>query len=692
MSTEYYCNPINVPYRYQFNQDPRLRGKTQICREAADPSMIMFKGKYYIFASMNLSVWVSDDLVTWQAKRLPEDLPLYDYAPDARVMGDYVYLCASNREHNCDYYRTKDIENGPYEKIPGTFAFWDPNMFIDDDGKVYFYWGCSNQTPIYGTELDPETLKPVGGKVEILYGDSLARGYERVGDNNSQLPAGKEEVDASVKAFMKKMHVPSFLIPKKVRPLIRGMFTREPYIEGAWMTKHDGKYYLQYACPGAQYTTYGDGVMVGDAPLGPFKVTQDNPFSYKPGGFIPGAGHGSTMEDKNGNWWHTSTESISVNHDFERRVGIWPAGFDQDGVLFCNQRYGDWPVAVPVDDGNVDGAAGSSADGDRHDNSEERNNAAAQNRVNPWADPSWYLLSYGKGASASSSMDGHDPSLAVNEDVHNWWRPATADRSEWLSVDLGKAYDVHAVQVNFADDVIDIPVPGKVHPGSQARYIEERDSLTTQWKLEASLDGENWTVLEDKSKAQTDLPHDLIVRPDGFQARYLRISNMHVPYDQIPCISGIRVFGLGDGAAPAAPVVTVKRMGDLDMEIRIRDGAAEMTADSSAVVDGACRNVMLSPAENAHKNTGNQSEVSRALGYNILWGNSKDKLYHSFMVFAGASLQKGRREETQYETDANGVETVIQRVGALMKDQKEYWVRVDAFNENGITEGQAVSI
>ena len=47
---KYYCNPINVNYRYQFNQDPRNGGKIQIDREAADPSMICFKGTYYIFA------------------------------------------------------------------------------------------------------------------------------------------------------------------------------------------------------------------------------------------------------------------------------------------------------------------------------------------------------------------------------------------------------------------------------------------------------------------------------------------------------------------------------------------------------------------------------------------------------------------------------------------------------------------
>ncbi|MGX8686455.1 MAG: family 43 glycosylhydrolase, partial [bacterium] len=60
---KYICNPLNIDYRYQFNADPRNGGKISICREAADPSMILFEGRYYIFASMTLGVWVSDDLV-----------------------------------------------------------------------------------------------------------------------------------------------------------------------------------------------------------------------------------------------------------------------------------------------------------------------------------------------------------------------------------------------------------------------------------------------------------------------------------------------------------------------------------------------------------------------------------------------------------------------------------------------------
>ena len=595
---KYLCNPVNINYRYQFNMDPRLHGQMKICREAADPSMILFHGRYYIFASMTLGVWVSDDLSNWENHRLPGELPLYDYAPDVRVMGDWVYFCASRREENCDRYRTKDILNGPYEKIEGSFPFWDPNLFIDDDGRVYFYWGCSNITPICGTELDPQTMQPIGEKRILVEGHPLEIGYERVGEDNSQLPASEAEIDAACAAFHKQQGISEDQVPEHLKLLIRGMLSGKPYIEGAWMDKQNGKYYLQYACPGTQYNTYSDGVYVSSGPLGPFTLAENNPYSYKPGGFLPGAGHGSTMQDAKGNWWHTATMRISINHDFERRVGIWPAGFDADGELFCNQRYGDWPMTLEGD---------------------------------PWRDPAWMLLSAGKKATASSFADGHEPDKATEENVQSWWRAASASRAEWLQIDLGQEFNVYAIQINFADDKIDIPCPGQVVGGTQARYIEER-GLTTQWKLTGSTDGKAWFIIEDKSNAQTDLTHDLILREEGFRVRFLRLSDMAVPYGQQPCVSGLRVFGLGQGEKPAAPAFTARRDSDLDMTVSIE----------------------------AQENT---------LGYNILFGNSQEKLYHSYLTFKAGD----------------------QRVGALIKG-RNYFVRVDAFNESGITEGTTIQL
>lgn len=565
-----------------------------LLREAADPSMICFHGTYYIFASMQLSVWVSEDLVHWESHRLPEHLPLYDYAPDVRVVGEYVYFSASRRKEVCDYYRTKDILHGPYEKIEGTFDFWDPNLFCDDDGRLYFYWGCSNMTPVWGVELDPETMHPIGTRKELIAGDAWRNGYERVGENHSKLPKSDEEIEAAFQQFLNGQHMSEADLPKEYVPLIRGMLSDRPYIEGAWMDKYQGRYYLQYACPGTQYNIYADGVYVGGSPLGPFELAENNPYSYKPGGFMRGAGHGSTMWDRQENVWHASTMQISMHHDFERRVGLWKAGVDKDGELFCNQRYGDWPIAVE------------------------------EEKMDPWRNPAWYLLSYHKSASASSCVEGHEPVYAVDENAQTWWRAATADAGEWLQIDLEREYDVHAIQVNFADDKIDIPVPGAIRGTTQARYIDEADYVT-RWKLEGSVDGENYFVIEDKSEANTDLPHDLVVREEGIRARFLKLTVYEIPYAQQPCISGLRVFGMGDGEKPEVPEFKAVRIGDLDMKVEIQG--------------------------------------QNAVGYHILWGSRPEKLYHSFMVF--------------------GTEQVV---GALVAG-RTYYVRVDAFNENGITEG-----
>ena len=583
-----------MDYRYQFIRDMRS-GEDKISREAADPSMILFQGKYYIFASMTLSVWVSEDMVHWESHRLPDNLPLYDYAPDVRVVGDYVYFSASRRGTICDFYRTKDILNGPFERIPGTFDFWDPNLFLDDDGKLYFYWGCNNVTPIWGVELDPKTMVPKTERKELIYGLPEKIGYERVGENHSKMPLSEEEAVEKFKEFLKAQGKDGDHLTEEQIGFAKIMFSQRPFIEGAWMTKHDGKYYLQYAGPGTEYNVYGDGVYESDSPLGPFHLAKNNPYSYKPGGFLRGAGHGSTMEDRYGNWWHTATMQISKNHDMERRVGIWRAGFDKDGVLFCNQQFGDWPMAVE------------------------------QAKEDPWAKPEWYLLSYQKAMTASSCEEGREPSFAADENVQTWWRAAGNQPGEWLAMDLGEVKDVRAVQINFADDKIDAPLPGE---RQGERYIDPSQHKT-RWILEASADGTNYFVLEDKSDAETNLPHDFIVKEEGVQIRYLKLTVFEVPYSQNPCISGLRVFGLGNGEKPTAPQYQAERNGTMDMHIAI-----EPQAD--------------------------------AVGYNVRWGFAPDKLYHSCMTF-----------------------TAEQNIGALVEGETVY-VRVDAFNENGITEGTEV--
>ena len=598
-----YCNPLDLGYRYQhMKEGERIAG----FREGADPTLVYFKGKYYLFVSMSAGFWYSDDLLHWDFHADP-DLLIYDYAPDVRQVGDYLYFCASRKGRNCPILRTADPLTEPFTEVSCSFDFWDPDIFCDDDGRVYFYWGCSNTTPIWGVELDPATMEPIGEKRPLISGCEEALGYERPGDNGI--------VDREASVLYKSMHqfyneatgkleLPPQMaqMPGLNAEVLTAMYNAvgKPYIEGAFMTKHDGTYYLQYACPGTQYNTYADGVYTAKNPLGPFTLQTSNPFSAVPGGFMTGAGHGSTIADKYGNYWHAATMRISVNHDFERRVGLFPAGFDADGVLFCNQNFADYPHEIPA--GKFDAAA---------------------------VQPCWMLLSYRKAVTASSTAEGSAPANAVNETSRDWWSAGSDKPGEWLCVDLGAESDVRAIQVNMADEKLVVDFPADSYGDDRkTRRIETRPQLS-HYRVETSLDGETWTLREDVAR---ECSNGYYAYADGIRARYVRVMGGALPYGQTLRISGLRVFGNGAGARPAAAKAAAVRVDALDGKI-------------------------------------SWQHLENAQGCNVRYGTAPDKLYHSWLVY-----------------DADEV-----TLSTLMAGQ-DYYVRVDSFNENGVTEGDVVKM
>ncbi|MBP7402808.1 MAG: family 43 glycosylhydrolase, partial [Clostridia bacterium] len=354
------CNPLNLPYQFRgpFSD-------ASVCRSMADPSLVLFKGKYFLFPSTR-GFYHSDDLIHWTFVD-GADLPIAFSAPDIREVDGWLYQCASSASTGT-IWRTRDPLSGEWEEVSRPFAFWDPNLFQDDDGRVYFYWGCSNSSPIRGVEMDRKTMQPIGEPVALFEGRPDIHGWERPGTDNDSRRGF---------TFPGECSAPPVKDPR-------------PWIEGAWMTRHDGRYYLQYAGPGTEYNVYSDGVYVSDHPLGPFTYCADSPFSSKPGGFITGAGHGSTLRDKYGNWWHISSMVVSVHEGFERRVGLFPAGYDQDGTLFCNMNYADYPMILP-----------------HHTISD------------PWTEcfPGWMLLPCGKKAVASSEFTGYPAGNVVDESI-----------------------------------------------------------------------------------------------------------------------------------------------------------------------------------------------------------------------------------------------------------------------------------
>ena len=594
-----YCNPLDLSYRYSHMNE----GRRLAHREGADPTLIFFKGTYYAFVSMSAGFWYSMDLLNWEF-HAASDLLIYDYAPDVRQVGDYLYFCASRRSVNCPILRTRDPLTGKFEQVSAPFPFWNPDLFQDDDGRVYLYWGCTNTEPIWGIEMNPETMLPIGEKVPLIYGRESELGYERPGDNgvsNKENSVVYQHLKAMFNPETQRIEFPAGMenLGGYSAEAMTAMFLSvgKPYIEGAFMTKHDGKYYLQYACPGTQYNTYADGVYVGDSPLGPFTLQKSNPYSSKPGGFITGAGHGSTIRDAYGNYWHASTMRISRNHDFERRIGLFPAGFDEDGVLFCNQNFADYPHEVPK--GKFD--------------------AAAQQ-------PKWMLLSYNKKTTASS---GAHPELTVNEDIRSWWSADTAEPGEWLCVDLGKAEDVRAIQVNFADEALSPEFPPEEYGSDRGDRRIELEPQLSHYTIEASRDGEQWTVLEEVARECSNGYYEYI---DGIIARFIRVVGGKLPYGQVMRISGLRVFGNGSGEKCEAAQAKAERVGDLEALISWK------------------------PIENAQ-------------GCNVRYGTAPDKLYMSWLVYGADAV----------------------KLTTLIKGQ-EYYVCVDSFNENGITPGEIIKV
>ena len=419
-----YCNPINIDYGYTPIPNFATQGKH---RATADPVIVNFKGKYFLFSTNQWGYWWSEDMLNWnfisrkflkpenefpnrEAGKVDHKLDVnhqvYDElcAPAVFEMNDELYVIGSTHGPNFAIWKSKNPTKDEWEIAVDNFKVgaWDPAFLYDKDlKKLFLYWGSSNEFPLLGTEINTQTLQSEGYVKPLMSLHPDDHGWERFGEYNDN-------------TFLK------------------------PFMEGAWVTKHNNKYYLQYGAPGTEFSGYADGVYVSNNPLEGFSYQKHNPFSYKPGGFARGAGHGATYQDNFGQYWHVSTMVISQKNNFERRIGIWPAGFDQDDVMYCNTAYGDYPTYLP--NKNADHIKGLFT--------------------------GWMLLNYNKPVRVSSTLGSFLPNFAVDEDIKTYWSAKTGGANEYIQTDLGEKSLVKAIQINFADQDAEFlgKTLGKSHP------------------------------------------------------------------------------------------------------------------------------------------------------------------------------------------------------------------------------------
>lgn len=564
-----YCNPLNIDYGYTPIPNFTSWGRH---RATADPVIVNYKGDYYLFSTNQWGYWWSSDMLKWNfiSKKFLRlwNTGTYDElcAPAVGIIGDTMIVFGSTYTKNFTLWMSTDPKANIWKPLVDSFEIggWDPAFFTDDDGRLYMYNGSSNRYPVYGIELNRKTFMPIGTRTPMYLLEDWRYGWQRFGEHMDN----------------------TFL---------------DPFIEGSWMTKHNGKYYFQYGAPGTEFSGYADGVVVGNKPLfdGAEIHSQSDPLSMKPGGFARGAGHGSTYRDNYGNYWHVSTIMLSVKNNFERRIGIWPAGFDKEDVMWCNTAFGDYPHYLPDY---------------WHTFAPPKEN----NHIENTAFAGWMLLNYKKPVTVSSTLGSYSANNANDEDIKTYWSAATANKGEWIQSDLGNVSTVNAIQINYADQDVD-----------SNRYGKFNDQYH-QYKLYYSLDGKKWMTLVDKSNNKTDVPHDYVELEKPVQARFIRLENVHMPTGKF-AISGLRVFGNGNGAKPE----TVKTFFVLRTEKDKRSGW-----------------IKWNPVNNAY-------------AYNIYYGTSPDKLYNCIMVMGNTY--------NEYWFKA-------------MDRLKTYYFTIEAVNENGVSE------
>jgi beta-xylosidase len=278
-----------------------------------DPLVLQHEGKYYLYGTIRspeggFRYFESSDLVHWQPKpgtawkRVGgvQDVKFYEgkfyivhsaSVPGLKPEGPRECLAVSDRPE------------GPYRDlytpwIETEFGAIDGMLFIDDDGAPYCYFSRNGNMPgfdlggtLYAVALSPEDLKPIGKPLEIMTPDQP---WEMILEHNHWC------------------------------------------LEGPYVIKHNGKYYMTYSGNDTFRPGYAIGYAVADKPLGPWIKARENPIlKDTPEAGIAGPGHNSIT------WSPDRKEMFIVYHSHadphvitrDRVVNIDRLVIDENGRL-----------------------------------------------------------------------------------------------------------------------------------------------------------------------------------------------------------------------------------------------------------------------------------------------------------------------------------------------------------------------
>jgi xylan 1,4-beta-xylosidase len=445
-----YCNPLPLETS---SKDGSPQGVS-----LGDVTVVRDGASYYLFGTGG-GAWISSDLVNWKYQAVEVKGSRIPVAPHVFKFNGAFYLSGNN----APLYKSASI-TGPYElfgpwtdekgqpwkvTFNGTTedAAFDVDVFVDDDNKPYLYFPGRSTAGIYVAPLDPNHLNHLTVAPKHLFGFDSKYVWERWGEKNE--------------------------------------YTGIAWIEGPWMFKRNGTYYIEFSASGTQWLSYASGIYSSKSPLGPFAYSPRNPLLRKTTGTVTGPGHGSVVQGPDGNWWVFYTIVMS-NPPGGRRIGMDPIAFDGNGNPYTTgpsetPQWAPGAVSDPVHNGDSGSVAVS---------------------INK-------LRAMHGQSSFSSERPGHEAAYATDDSNGTVWQPAESDVQPTLTLDLvaptefetGQYFEIDSSRIECA---IGSNVP-RMAPGAGLATPQPgpTGSAAFRYKIETSMDGKQFTTVVDKTSNAT---------------------------------------------------------------------------------------------------------------------------------------------------------------------------------------------
>ncbi len=499
-----YCNPL-----------PMVSGGG--ASASGDVTVIRDNGKYYMYCTGG-GAWISDDLLNWTFQRVA-NVPV---APDVKKYNGAYYMCGNDGPlYRADNPLGPFTNLGNWKNTPDVAGGWngafDMDIFIDDDNRPYLYYPGRGVSGIFVVPLDPNDLTRFAAAPTHLFSFNRDHVWERYGEMNE--------------------------------------YTDVAWVEGPWLQKHNGTYYLEYSASGTQWKTYADGYYSAKSPLGPFTYAPNNPLLRKTEGLVTGTGHGSIVEGPDGHLWQFYTIVLD-NPPGGRRIGMDPVAVDQDGNL--SVHITDTPQWAP----------GVIADPAKHGDSGSIpvtiNKLRAMNALSQF----------------SSQQPGHDAAYAVDNSSGTWWEPLPGDAQPALTLELSPATRFDRVQL-FTIDSVRLLFNGGGRGGrggGRARGAGDRGGNpgatvapetagnstpataaapalpavnAYQYKIDVSNDGNAYTTVLDQS-TNAAVRNTIFEEIPPTKCRFVRLTMVNWPRTTPLGIIEFTVFGKPAESLPAA--------------------------------------------------------------------------------------------------------------------------------------------